>query len=196
MTTEAVVYWIRKAEHSDPYSEGYIGITHNFNDRMSRHKTGNGKPRDTPVQRAILKYGWDNLVRDILLSSSLNKCSELEYELRPERCIGWNIAKGGWQSNRMFGKDNPMYGSIAYNRIPVTIDGIEYESRLAAGNALGISSATVDQWVATGRTKRTERDVSGRLVTIDGVEYTSIRAAARAMNIPYTTLRHRLLIQD
>jgi predicted GIY-YIG superfamily endonuclease len=86
------VYWIRKTEHKDMFSEGYIGITENMNYRMWRHKRCK---TNAHLTNAIKKYGWDLLVKDILLVADTNYCLEIEKKLRPTKNIGWNIAIGG-----------------------------------------------------------------------------------------------------
>ena len=39
MKNDAVVYWIRLASHLDILTEGYVGVSKNFNFRMKRHAT-------------------------------------------------------------------------------------------------------------------------------------------------------------
>ena len=171
MITDVTVYWIRKQKHTDLYKQGYIGITHNLNDRMSRHKTGNGRPRDTPIQRAILKYGWDNLIKEILFVGTLEECSDYELMLRPTRGIGWNIAQGGWQGNRMFGEDNPKYGKLGVNAKPITINGIQFKSLKEAAKHYGCGTNTLAHLDGKEFTP-TKREVTGR--EIIAVSYTHL----------------------
>ena len=87
------VYWIRQAKHTDPFAEGYIGITINLDERLRHHK--NNK-RKTPFTNAIKKYGWDNLVVEVLHKSlSQQEALTLEETFRPTQRIGWNCQKGG-----------------------------------------------------------------------------------------------------
>jgi len=87
------VYWIHTKNHSDKLSQGYIGITCNFKERLRSHKRNKKK---TKLTDAIKSYGWNNLQKEILHSNiSLKKALDLEriYRIRPN--IGWNIQKGG-----------------------------------------------------------------------------------------------------
>lgn len=104
------VYWIKSKDHSDPYQEGYIGITNNLKRRFKYHSS--------------LKYSDNrNLLEGINGGASLEilhecKCKLsallIEEKYRPEDCIGWNINKGGSipPSNlgKKFGKEHGFFG--------------------------------------------------------------------------------------
>ena len=122
----SVVYWIRLLDHVDYKTEGYIGVTSNLNIRLHKHKTSTTK-LGTHLSRSIHKYGWDNLVVEILYIGSTKICFKKEKTLRPKFQIGWNEAIGGlggdrskyidytkrkntgWNYN-LTGKNNPFYG--------------------------------------------------------------------------------------
>lgn len=87
------VYWIHTSNHSDRLTQGYIGITCNFKERLKSHKKNK---RKTKLTDAIKTYGWNNLQKEILFENlSLQKALDIEeiYRIMPE--IGWNIQKGG-----------------------------------------------------------------------------------------------------
>lgn len=87
------VYWIHTKNHSDKLSQGYIGITCNFKERLKSHKKNKKK---TKLTDAIKAYGWNNLQKEILFDNlSLLKALDIEeiYRIMPN--IGWNIQKGG-----------------------------------------------------------------------------------------------------
>lgn len=84
------VYWIHREVHTDPSSEGYIGITSEFDKRMWRHFKN---PNNTHLKRALQKY--DDVKKDILWEGSREECLLSEFFLRPEVGIGWNISRGG-----------------------------------------------------------------------------------------------------
>jgi predicted GIY-YIG superfamily endonuclease len=86
------VYWIRHQDHTDIFTQGYIGITNNFDKRMSTHKT---KPCNTYFKNAINKYGWENLIKEVILIADKTYCLMVEEKLRNLNNIGWNIAIGG-----------------------------------------------------------------------------------------------------
>ena len=86
------LYWIHLKEHVS-INEGYIGITLDFKKRMISHKKSKGK---THFKNAISKYGYDNLIKEILYESlTLEKALFLEDMYRPTQNIGWNSQKGG-----------------------------------------------------------------------------------------------------
>ena len=89
-----IVYWIHTKEQNNIFEDGYIGITNNFNQRMFAHKSAS-KNNDYPLYNAIKKYGWDNLIKEILLISDQNYCKLIELKLRSLKRIGWNLSEGG-----------------------------------------------------------------------------------------------------
>lgn len=104
MEEKCYVYWYRLPEHSDPYSEGYIGITNNIERRKQQHKycsnPSNKSYIDNHFYRAIQSYGGiDNLVFEILHTGSVDEVYAKEKEYRPSLSIGWNIAVGGEYSS-------------------------------------------------------------------------------------------------
>lgn len=86
------VYWIHHPEHTDMFSQGYIGVSKDLKKRWSDHakRTGN-----THLLHAIKKYGWDSLVKEVVLVADEAYCLMIEAKLRVEDKIGWNITKGG-----------------------------------------------------------------------------------------------------
>jgi hypothetical protein len=116
------VYWIRANHHTDMNTEGYIGVTNDFEARMSRHKSG--KSGAHKLYNAIKKYGWNNLIKSPIIVGEEDFCYEMEQKLRSRQEIGWNLAEGGGKppkhdknsrkensnwNNSLFGiKNNPM----------------------------------------------------------------------------------------
>ena len=87
-----VVYWIRHPNHVDILSEGYVGITNNIDRRFKSHKNSN----DCPIlAEAVSKYGWDSLIKDVVIIGDKNYCEMMEYKLRTKERIGWNLNIGG-----------------------------------------------------------------------------------------------------
>lgn len=89
------VYWIHLPEQTNVTVEGYVGIAMNFEQRMFAHKSCAKTGKEQTLYKAIRKYGWDNLVKEIILISTEDYCLEIEKKLRPAPRIGWNIAVGG-----------------------------------------------------------------------------------------------------
>lgn len=85
------LYWIHHKDHNDIKTQGYVGISSNF---LKRIKTHLKNPKNKHLKNALKKYQND-IIFDIILEENKDFCLFLEEELRPEKNIGWNIAKGG-----------------------------------------------------------------------------------------------------
>lgn len=82
------IYWIHFNTFTDPYNEGYVGITNNINRRLSEHtKSHNLQLKEALGHDATYKILHDNL--------SYSEACEYEYNYRPRKNIGWNISTGG-----------------------------------------------------------------------------------------------------
>ena len=93
----AEVYWIHLPEHTDVFTEGYVGITSKTTkDRYKGHiKDSKRSDRNKyPVHNAINKYN-DLLVVETLCICSNEYAVNLESLLRPTPKIGWNVVAGG-----------------------------------------------------------------------------------------------------
>lgn len=91
----AFVYWIRHKDHTDIFSEGYIGVTtRSVATRYRKHLDSVNLGSAFTVHNAIRKYG-EEIVVQTLLEASDEYCYEIENKLRPLGVIGWNLAVGG-----------------------------------------------------------------------------------------------------
>lgn len=95
------VYWIRQTSHIDMFSQGYVGVSNDFERRIRHHKT---KPQNSHLANAINKYGWDNLVKEVVLIAEDTYCYDIEAKLRPSDNIGWNLVVGGGKPPNALGK--------------------------------------------------------------------------------------------
>jgi group I intron endonuclease len=86
------VYWIHHPEHTDMFTQGYIGVSKCVEKRWYDHKNKTG---NLHLARAIKKYGWDNLIKEVIVIADKSYCLMLELKLRAEDAVGWNIVKGG-----------------------------------------------------------------------------------------------------
>lgn len=86
------VYWIHHPEHTDMFTQGYIGVSVNAKKRFNEHKI---RTQNQHLKNAINKYGWDTLVKEIILTADKAYCLMIELKLRAENSLGWNITKGG-----------------------------------------------------------------------------------------------------
>ena len=82
------VYWIHYNTFTDPYNEGYIGITNNINRRLSEHI----KSRNLQLKEALVHDATYTILHADL---NYNEACEHEYNYRPRKNIGWNISAGG-----------------------------------------------------------------------------------------------------
>jgi len=89
---DTVLYWIKHPDHNDIRSEGYVGISSNVNNRFKRHKFLHTNKH---LANAIKKYGWKNLIKQVMLVADESYCLMIEKLLRAKENIGWNIAIGG-----------------------------------------------------------------------------------------------------
>jgi group I intron endonuclease len=98
------IYWIHLPKHTDILKEGYVGITSNIDKRKSQYKriSNNKAKKGYHITKAIIKYGWDNLVISIIEENlSLEKALLKEALLRPSPNIGWNIMAGGGNGSKL-----------------------------------------------------------------------------------------------
>ena len=84
------VYWIHLPEHTDVFTEGYVGVSKYPERRLTEHKKFK---RNSHLTYAFKKY--KNIVHTILLQGPEDYCFEIETKLRPTEEIGWNLAVGG-----------------------------------------------------------------------------------------------------
>ena len=91
------VYWIRKVEHTNIYTEGYVGVSTNIERRWREHITearANRHPNSF-LCNIINEHYPDNLIFEIVYLSNEDNCYNYEEMLRPETNIGWNLRSGG-----------------------------------------------------------------------------------------------------
>ena len=88
----SVVYWLHLPEHTDMFTQGYIGITNNLNARLRNHKS---KKYNAHLRNAIDKYDWNNIIKQVILIADESYCLMIEKLLRSVSNIGWNIVEGG-----------------------------------------------------------------------------------------------------
>jgi len=93
----AEVYWIHLPEHTDMFSQGYIGFTSKTTkERYAFHLYKCRANKDNIVIcNAIRKYGEENIIVDTLCKCSNEYGLWLEGKLRPLAETGWNMAMGG-----------------------------------------------------------------------------------------------------
>jgi hypothetical protein len=98
--TTCSVYWIRTSNHSDIFADGYVGVSKDVSKRWNYGHKGahkNNRHDNVILSNAIAKYGWENLIKEIVLIADVDYCYDIEKKLRPTELIGWNIAVGGFK---------------------------------------------------------------------------------------------------
>lgn len=94
----AFVYWIRLKEHTDIFTEGYVGITSKTVGERFRLHIAASKKTDNIKKYYIAKViseQYDNIVVETICKCSIEYAGFIENKLRPFERIGWNTAKGG-----------------------------------------------------------------------------------------------------
>jgi len=107
------IYWIRAAHHTDILSEGYIGVSKDAEKRFMQHKK---RAQNRYLKHATNKYGWDNLVKSVLLIAEEDYCLSVEKKLRPQDKIGWNIVAGGGKPPLLIGPRPKRPGRTSWNK--------------------------------------------------------------------------------
>jgi len=99
------VYWIRLPEHTDIFTQGYVGATKsNVKDRWLSHRSWARQPLEQGNERLYEALNSSSeLVYEVVFSGfCYEECLELEAQYRPERYVGWNKARGGGQLDGWF----------------------------------------------------------------------------------------------
>lgn len=111
---EHSVYWIRHADHTDIFRDGYVGISKDATRRFSEHRRGVSS--NNHLKHAIKKYGVESVVFEIVLVSDMNYCLDIERKLRPENGIGWNLVVGGGKPPVLSGYRPALRGRTPWNK--------------------------------------------------------------------------------
>ena len=158
------LYWIHHKDHTDMFSQGYVGVSKNTEARWFRHSRYSDNQH---FKAAIKKYGWDNLIKEVVVIGEETYCYDLESKIRPSKQIGWNIAEGGAKPPTtqyrgddyvsplkgqkrntpwMFGRkvsDREKKLASERKKVKVKYNGVVYESFTALANFLGLKHATL-----------------------------------------------------
>lgn len=102
-----LVYWYHLADHTDPHSQGYVGVTCQNVIRRRCHIAGRVGSSKI-LNQAFKKYGEQNVLQDILHTVDTQaEAYELEMAYRPRPLTGWNIAIGGGLPPDTTGRKDP-----------------------------------------------------------------------------------------
>ena len=106
------VYWIRHPDHTDMFTQGYVGVSRDVSARFEQHRKKNQNPHLT---NSIKKYGWDFLIKQILLVGKKQYCLDIEKKLRSIKNTGWNLVIGGGQPPVAYG-NKARLGMSSWNK--------------------------------------------------------------------------------
>lgn len=143
------IYWIHAPHHTNPKTEGYIGISNNPKNRLTYHRN----TKDNPIlKNAFIKYDvvqtilHENIDRDIIL--------EYEKHYRPTDHIGWNIIPGGSMPPSRKGKPSPHLSKMNTTNPPaskkIRYQNKEYPSCISLRRELRRSQKWVHKRVLSG----------------------------------------------
>lgn len=91
------LYWIHTKEHTDIFSQGYVGVSMKPEWRFYQHLRNALNPKEYKKYRTEFREAMANkeVIYQIVLCSTSAYCYEIEGKLRPTWKIGWNLAAGG-----------------------------------------------------------------------------------------------------
>lgn len=133
------LYWYHLKTHSDPYTEGYIGVTKDINRRYNEHMRNSNKLKNH-FYNALDCYGKENVLLTVLhIVSDEREVYDLESIYRPDPNTGWNFAAGG--------KDILGQFTVPVTLFHITNPSQEYsfKSIIEASKKLGITQARINQ---------------------------------------------------
>lgn len=186
------LYWIHTSEHTDPYSQGYIGVTkRGIDKRFQEHKLSKN-------------LSDDYIIEELCSSIDKEEISQLEYEYRPDYNIGMNRNVGGL--------DNTFYPDIPKDeewRKKISESNSKPKDRRGRQACIENSKKGVDAWSGQHHTEEhkqsmsrimTERFAKGILyrpdnrkkVYGDGVVYESLQIAADKIGVTRQTIHNRI----
>lgn len=144
------VYWIRKKDFKDVFSEGYVGVTSKTaEERFDRHYQGK-KSFKGKLYNTLNKYPKDDFIVETICISDSEYCYWLENQLRPIKNLGWNIAIGG---SKPPSPENRVWSEKSRQKLSDSLKGKTSEARKQATKKLGIkrkglpkSKSSVDKY--------------------------------------------------
>ena len=141
----ASVYWIHLPDHTDIFSQGYVGITSlKLRRRFERHLHNAKNKRDIcpKLERAICKYGADSIIFEEMVRGETSYCAEVEEHLRPAKNIGWNLWSGGNKGILGFKQSEETKAKVNIKKIgrPVSLETRAKISASLQGNKCALGS--------------------------------------------------------
>ena len=162
---QAAIYWLRHKNHTNLFTEGYVGVSCNVKERLRHHFKNaiGGYHSDKSLSKAIVKYEKDNIEQEIVLIADEKYCYEIEAKLRPKAFIGWNMREGGYHT------PNP-YPSGSKRPLELTIKAMQKIAELRQNQSIG----------------------KDRKVIVNGQTFNRIKDAREAFGISSTQMKRIL----
>ena len=94
----AVLYWLHLKEHTDVFTQGYVGVTTRLIEvRFKEHcsRFNNSYNSYNPLHLAFAQHGLENIIKTRLCVCSADEAYGLEKIFRPFEYMGWNTVEGG-----------------------------------------------------------------------------------------------------
>lgn len=201
----AQVYWIRSTDHTDIFSEGYVGVSKNAEKRWKYgHKWSffKNQHENKKFSNAIAKYGWDNLIKTIVLIAEEKYCYEIEKSIRPKKEIGWNIAIGGGKPpiTKSRGVDyvSPLKGvprntPWMIGRSPSNKGKTHSEqTKQKIANIWKGKKHSYEHVAKRMESRKLTRIAKGQIkqIVVNGKQYESVKVASIVIGIPEATLKY------
>jgi hypothetical protein len=154
------------------------------------------------MANAISKYGWDNLIKTILVVADEKYCYDLERKLRPTDGIGWNLVIGGGKppvtKPRGSSYVSPLKGVSRstpwmLGRTPANKGApASKESRQKMSEAGKGRKNTSEHLKKRMESRRLTRIARGQIrpFIVNGTQYESSKIASNAIGIPEATLKY------
>lgn len=164
------VYWLHLPDHTDIWTEGYIGVTNNVTQRLNFHKKRKQNPH---LRNAFQKY--PDIGVTVLLEGDEAYCFDIEAKLRPQTNLGWNINVGGSKPPSRKGKKNPW-------KIGVGCRGMK-SPWTTQRNLLNNPGTTSEARQKNSEWHKGKIPATAKPVEYNGVKYPSISHASRSLGL-------------
>ncbi len=116
--TQYYLYWIRKPEHTNISTQGYVGVTLNPTSRLRAHNQAlsseKGRKNQGYSEKFIEAYLEGDLLFSVIDCGSAHEMENNEYLLRPKQDIGFNKRIGGFSQSKPRVKDLRSSNPILY----------------------------------------------------------------------------------
>lgn len=183
----AYTYWIHLPEHTDPKTQGYIGVykAQNIEQRWNRHKRDAILGSEYIVHKAIRKYS--NLVYEVLFCGSYEGCLQLEAYWRPDLRTGWNIHSGGRSCSPMQGRTHTTISKLKMSNSQTgkkrSVESLAKQSRTMKGHSTSeLTKAKISE-AQKGKANSGVLKRRKQVVANTGEIFDSVSAAARWVGI-------------